>query len=203
VRLCPRRRGQRAGGAARRSVIMMQLITLTLTRLLRGLCTLVCARWTQYDVDAMRAFAAAFPTYRYRDGYDASIEYARGVALRYTGPYAPSEGRHERGYVGLRAADDMASIMAEVAKGFVIGPLRVAPFPVMKLNGRLRVPKVPNGTRWCLNGSTPLDNSVNLYCAARHQVFVPMSSTQRVAGGISDGKARMHVGQPFGATCDD
>ena len=152
-----------------------------------GLCSLD----TQYDTDAMRVFSAAFPTYKYHDGYDAALEYARGVALRYVGPYASSEGRHERGYEGARAADDLVSIMAEVAKGYIIGPLREPPFPVMKLNGRLGVPKHPDSTRWCLNGSTPVGNSVNSFCAAKFQVYVPCSTTARVAGRIASGKVSM------------
>ena len=150
-----------------------------------GLCSLD----TQYDVSALRVFSVAFPTYRYHDGYDAAIECARGFALRYVGPYESSEGRHERGYEGARAAADKVSIMKEVGKGYIIGPLRVQPFPVMKLNGRLGVPKTPTSLRWCLNSSVPFGNSVNTYSAAMYQVFVPCSSTKRVGGRIAACKA--------------
>ncbi len=54
---------------------------------------------------------------------------------------AASEGQHERGYSGERAAEDMVSIMKEVDAGHVIGPMYEAPFPVCKLKGRLGSPQ--------------------------------------------------------------
>jgi hypothetical protein len=88
----------------------------------------LCSIDNQYDADMIKLFSTAFSTYRYRDGYAAAIEIAHGVALRYAGPYRASEGQHERGYSGARAAEDMVSIVKEVQAGHVIGPIYEAPF---------------------------------------------------------------------------
>jgi hypothetical protein len=163
----------------------------------------LCSIDNQYDADMIKLFSTAFSTYRYRDGYAAAIEIAHGVALRYAGPYRASEGQHERGYSGARAAEDMVSIMKEVHAGHVIGPMYEAPFPVCKLNGRLGVPKQPTGSRWCLNGSAPYGDSVNWYCPARFQVYVPLSSDRRVTALMAAGSQRMGRGQRFQAGTDD
>ena len=72
-----------------------------------------------------------------------------------------------------------------------------------KLNGRLGVPKQPTGSRWCLNGSAPYGDSVNWYCPARFQVYVPLSSDRRVTALMAAGSQRMGRGQRFQAGTDD
>ena len=98
------------------------------------------APFVQYNVPGMLALGSGWPSRVWGDLIPMTTEVSSVASFRFAGEYSATCGQHSPEYSGSVAAADYDQCMLKVEAG-VYAVFDYQPFPIMKLNGRMNVPK--------------------------------------------------------------